>query len=183
VGGAELIPRAAPGAPWDIVFLDRDGTINKRVEGYVGDPDALELLFGSGQAVARLNDAGCRVVVVTNQRGLSTGLLSWAQWTKVMSRLAELLAAHGAHLDHVELCPHQEGECGCRKPAPGLFLKALAAAPWARATRCVMIGDMPSDVIPARALGMRTMLLGVDAPTLMDAVHALLGAPSAAAPD
>jgi D-glycero-D-manno-heptose 1,7-bisphosphate phosphatase len=72
------------------------------------------------------------------------------------------------------MCPHQHGECACRKPAPGMFLRALAAAPWARPERCAMIGDMPSDVAPARALGMTTLLLGHDAPTLADAVDALI---------
>lgn len=183
VGGPGLIVPAGPGAPWDIVFLDRDGTINTRVEGYVADPDALALLPGSGPAVARLNAAGCRVVLVTNQRGLATGRLTWAQWTSVMSRLTELLAADGAHLDHVELCPHEDGECRCRKPAPGLFLRALEAAPWARAERCALVGDMPSDVDPARSLGMCTLLLGTDAPTLADAVEVLLGTPTGPRPD
>lgn len=176
VGGAELIAPAAPGAPWDIVFLDRDGTINTRVEGYVADPDALELLPGAAAGVARLNRAGCRVVLVTNQRGLSTGRLTWAGWTAVMSRLVDLLALEGASIDRVELCPHGEGECRCRKPEPGLFLQALAAAPWARTGRCAMIGDMPSDVIPARTLGMRSILLGEEAATLEAAVDLLLGA-------
>jgi histidinol-phosphate phosphatase family protein len=159
------------------VFLDRDGTINVRVDGYVDDPDDLELLPGAATAVARLNRAGCRVVVVTNQRGLSTGRLSRDGWNAVMARLEELLAVEAARIDHVELCPHEEGECSCRKPEPGLFLNALAAAPWASAVRCAMIGDMPSDVIPARALGMEALLLGSDVPTLAAAVDALLSAP------
>lgn len=175
MGGEDLIPPARPRAPWDIVFLDRDGTINTRVEGYVDHPDALELLPGAAKAIARLNQLGCRVVVVTNQRGLSTGMLSWDGWTAVMSRLDALLAVEGALIDRVELCPHGEGECRCRKPEPGLFLNALAAAPWARVGRCAMIGDMPSDVAPARVLGMQTILLGEEAPTLAAAVDLLLG--------
>jgi len=54
-----LIPPAAAGAPWDIVFLDRDGTLNERVDGYVGDPDDLIMLPGAAAAVADLNRAGC----------------------------------------------------------------------------------------------------------------------------
>ena len=173
LGGAGLT-RPARSAPWDIVFLDRDGTINVHGPGYVSDPDDLKLLPGAAQAVARLNESGCRVVVVTNQRGLATGALTWEQWTSVMGRLRDLLAAEGAHVDAVEMCPHQHGECACRKPAPGMFLHALADAPWVRPERCAMIGDMPSDVAPAHALGMTTLLLGHDAPTLADAVDALL---------
>lgn len=178
LGCAELTPHAARDAPWDIVFLDRDGTINARVEGYVTSPDDLHLLPGAADAVARLNRSGCRVVLVTNQRGLAIGSLSWSQWASVMSRFDELLAAEGAHIDSVELCPHHAGECTCRKPQTGLFLRALEAAPWARRDRCAMVGDMTSDVVPARALGMRAILLGEDAPTLQGAVADLLGAPA-----
>ena len=179
MGHSDLIPPAATGAPWDIVFLDRDGTLNVRRRGYVDHPDSLRLLPGAAQAVAALNRAGCRVVLVTNQRGLATGALGWSQWEAVTARLEERLAAAGAHLDHIGLCPHAEGSCDCRKPAPGLFHAALRAAPWARPERCAVVGDMPSDVVPARALGMRALELGVEAATLAEAVDLLLARPSA----
>jgi histidinol-phosphate phosphatase family protein len=169
-----VIPPGAPGAPWDLVLLDRDGTINERVDGYVDDPAGLRLLPGAADAVRRLNEAGCRVVLVTNQRGLATGRLSVEQWRAVSERLDDELAASGARLDHVELCPHDEGACDCRKPADGLFRRALRAAPWADPARCAAVGDMPSDVAPARALGMHGVLLGVDAPDLAGAVDGLL---------
>ena len=172
--GRQLIAEAEAGAPWDIVFLDRDGTLNARVDGYVGTAEDLEMLPGAAEAVARLNRAGCRVVLVTNQRGLATGRLTWEGWDAVMRRLHDLLARAGARVDHVELCAHEEGMCDCRKPRPGLFLQALASAPWASVDRCAMVGDMPSDVIPARGLGMHAVELGVDAPSLATAVDMLL---------
>lgn len=178
MGGARLNPAADGAAPWDIVFLDRDGTLNVRRDGYVADPADLQLLPDVGAAVARLNRAGSRVVLVTNQRGLSTGALTWEGWRAVSARLRELLAEHGAHLDAVHMCPHDEGQCECRKPATGLFLAALGAAPWAEPTRCAMVGDMPSDVQPARELGMRAIELGVDAPDLASAVATLLSSPA-----
>ena len=100
------------------------------------------------------------MVVVTNQRGLATGALTGEQWTSVMGRLRDLLAAEGAHVDAVEMCPHQHGECACRKPAPGMFLHALADAPWVRPERCAMIGDLPSDVAPALADAVDALLDG-----------------------
>lgn len=178
MGGAELIAPVDDDAPWDIVFLDRDGTINERVDGYVDAPEALVLLPGAAQAVARLNAAGCRVVLVTNQRGLATGALTWVQWESVMERFTSLLAEAGAHVDRVEMCPHEKDSCTCRKPAPGLFLAGLAAAPWARAERCATVGDMPTDVAPARALSMTAIQLGVEAPTLAAAVDILLAPPN-----
>ena len=179
MGDPYLIPPSAEGAPWDIVFLDRDGTLNVRLHGYVDHPDALRLLPGAAGAVAALNRAGCRVVLVTNQRGLATGALGWPQWEAVTARLGEHLAAAGAHLDHIDLCPHAEGFCDCRKPAVGLFHAVLRAAPWAIPERCAVVGDMPSDVVPARALGMRALELGVEAATLAEAVDLLLATPSA----
>jgi histidinol-phosphate phosphatase family protein len=170
-------PCLAPPAgrpPWDLVLLDRDGTLNERVDGYVDHPDRLRMLPGAASAVRRLNEAGCRVVLVTNQRGLATGRLSWGAYEEVTARLHAELAARGAHLDRVELCPHDEGTCDCRKPRDGLFRRALAAAPWADPRRCAMIGDMPSDVHPARGLGMRGLLLGEDAEDLVAAVDELL---------
>ncbi len=157
------------GSAYDIVFLDRDGTVNVRVpDGYVDDPERMLLLPGAGAAVARLNASGARVVVVTNQRGLATGRLTRAAYDAVTGRLADLLAAEGAHLDATYVCPHDHGECVCRKPADGLFRAALADAPWARAHRCAMVGDMreryrwpgprPRDAVAA--------LLGVDVPDL-----------------
>lgn len=175
---SSLITPAAAGAPWDIVFLDRDGTLNERVAGYVDDPDRLVLLPGAAEAVLALNRSGARVVVVTNQRGLATGALSWDQWAAVSERFKSLLATVGSHVDRIEVCPHEIGTCLCRKPSPGLFLSALAAAPWALPRRCAMVGDMPSDVIPARGLGMRTILLGQDAPTILEAVDLLLDRPA-----
>lgn len=159
---------------WDIVFLDRDGTINERVDGYVDDPERLVLLPGAVEAVARLNAAGLRVVLVTNQRGLATGRLTQEQWTAVTERLVSELAAVGGRLDAIRMCPHENDSCDCRKPRPGMFLAELADQPWARRERCAMVGDAPTDVEPARALGMRAWQLGVDATDLADAVDRIL---------
>jgi len=169
------IPPARPDALWDIVFLDRDGTLNERVVGgYVDDPERVVLLPGAAGAVARLNAAGLPVVVVTNQRGLATGRLSEEQYAAVTARIADLLAARGAWIDATFVCRHDHGQCDCRKPADGLFRQALAAAPWADPARCVMVGDMPGDVAPARGLGITAYQLGTDVPDLAAAVERIL---------
>jgi histidinol-phosphate phosphatase family protein len=107
-----------------------------------------------------LNRSGARLVLVTNQRGVATGEVGMHQVEQVHGALQDRLSLSGAWLDAVFVCPHAEGSCRCRKPAPGLFEQALAAASWADPARCVMIGDMVSDVEPAASLGMRTVLLG-----------------------
>lgn len=162
--GPAVIDPAAPGAPFDLVLLDRDGTLNVRVEdGYVTHPEELVLLPGAARAVGRITAAGCRTVLVTNQRGVARGRMTGDDLESVHGYLTEELARGGGRLDAIAVCPHEEGECACRKPRDGLFRAALARAPWARAGRCLMIGDMPTDLAPAAGLGMRTTRVGEDA--------------------
>lgn len=155
--GPAVIDPAGPDAPFDLVLLDRDGTLNARVEdGYVTDPADLLLLPGAARAVGRITAAGCRTVLVTNQRGIARGRMTGDDLVSVHARLVEDLARGGGRLDAIAVCPHEEGVCACRKPRDGLLRAALTRAPWARADRCLVIGDMPSDLAPATGLGMRT---------------------------
>jgi len=142
-------------------FLDRDGTLNvKAPEGeYVTRPEDLRLLPGAAEAVRRLNQAGVFVVLVTNQRGIARGLLSLDAYARVMSRLADDLAAGGAHLDAVYMCPHKAASCGCRKPAPGLLLRAAREHPGIDLASAVTVGDAESDVLAGARAGTRTIRL------------------------
>lgn len=173
--GPEALDPVGEGAPFDLVLLDRDGTLNVRVvDGYVTAPEELVMLPGAAEAVARFTEAGCRTVLVTNQRGVSRGLLTRDDLVAVHARLGDELAGAGGRLDAIAVCPHAAGECGCRKPRDGLFRETLARAPWADPARCLMVGDMPSDLDPADRLGIRTLRVGVDRP-IGPAVVALLG--------
>ena len=158
--GTGPIAPAGPHAPYDIVFLDRDGTLNEHRPGYVDRPGDLILLPDAVAAVRALNDTGARVVLVTNQRGIATGALREADLLLVQRELVRQLAVGGAHLDAVQLCPHERGTCQCRKPAPGLLNTAFARAEWADRSRCVLFGDQDSDVEAARSAGIRGVLVG-----------------------
>lgn len=142
-----------------MIFFDRDGTLNSRVDGYVTQAADLRLLAGAAEAVAMANSLG-RVVLVTNQRGIGRGLMTFAQLDLVHAELFSQLAASDGHIDAVYVCPHLEGTCNCRKPETGLFLQALADAPEISPRNCVVIGDKPVDLLPALELG-------------MDAIHVL----------
>ena len=169
-----------------LVLLDRDGTLNvKAPEGeYVTSEAALELLPGAGDAVARLNRSGIGVAVVTNQRGVALGRMTERDLEAVHAGLARRLEAHGARIDAVYHCPHERGACECRKPEPGMLLRAardFGAAPG----RTVMVGDAGSDVEAGRRAGMVTVQLTAGragsradrvAPTLAAAVDLLLAA-------
>lgn len=158
-----------------LVLLDRDGTINRLVRhDYVRRPSQLRLLPGAGAAIARLNAAGVRVAVVTNQRGVARGLMSSADLDRVTSRLDELLAAHDAHVDATFACIHDHGECDCRKPAPGLVLQAMADAGVTDPGECILIGDRASDAEAARAAGVSSVLIGRSVRDLAAAVDLVL---------
>ena len=142
-------------------FLDRDGTLNvKAPEGeYITSPADLRLLPGAAEAVRRLNEAAIFVVVVTNQRGIARGLLRSDTHARIMQCLRDLLAQRGAHLDAVYVCPHEVGTCRCRKPAPGLLLRAESEHPDIDLRRSVTVGDAESDIEAGRGAGTQTIRL------------------------
>jgi D-glycero-D-manno-heptose 1,7-bisphosphate phosphatase len=141
------------------VLLDRDGTVNiKPLEGhYVTSPDELTLLPGAARAIRHLNEASVQVILVTNQRWLST-MTDMTPYERVHARLRELLAEDGAHLDGAYYCPHAVGSCHCRKPAPGMLRRAAEEHLFSL-TEAVMIGDSESDIAAGHAAGTATILL------------------------
>jgi D-glycero-D-manno-heptose 1,7-bisphosphate phosphatase len=148
------------------VFLDRDGTINRgATQGdYIRSPGGVELLPGAAEAIRLLNEQPAMVVVVTNQRGIALGLMSETDLAAVNKRLEALLAAEGAHLDAILHCPHEKGECECRKPGPGMFERAVREVEGVTLDGAAMIGDSAIDVEAGNRLGLTTVRLGHPAP-------------------
>ncbi len=113
------------------VFLDRDGTINEEV-GHLDSLDKLKVFPAAFDAVRMINEAGMRVVVVTNQSGVARGLFDEAFVEEVHERIKKLFLEHGAVIDRFYYCPHHPTEgvgryrisCGCRKPEPGMLIRA-----------------------------------------------------------
>lgn len=143
------------------IFLDRDGVVNEKMaEGrYVTSWAEFHLLPGAAEAIAQLNRAGLRVIVVSNQRGIALGLYTAAQVEAIHNQLQETLKAHGAHVDAFYFCPHEKDACDCRKPLPGMFEQARKDFPEITAATSAMIGDSWSDIEFGRRLGMRTIFL------------------------
>lgn len=133
------------------IFLDRDGTLNPD-PGYISDPADFELFPGVPQALARLKKAGYLLILITNQSGISRGMINPQQLELVHQKLQNLLAAENVTLDAIYFCPHHPEyplhgitECECRKPQPGMILQAkkdfdidLAAS--------YVIGDRRKDI-------------------------------------
>jgi D-glycero-D-manno-heptose 1,7-bisphosphate phosphatase len=146
------------------VFLDRDGVLNEKMpEGqYVTRWEEFHVLPGVPEAIARLNKAGARVLVVSNQRGIALGLFTVADLEAMHERFQEVLAAKGAHVDGFYFCPHDSEGCNCRKPLPGMFEQAQRDFPEINAETSAMVGDSLSDIVFGRQLGMRTVLVEGD---------------------
>lgn len=152
------------------IFLDRDGTINRYV-GFLRKIDAFELIDGVADAVRTINASGYLAIVVTNQPVIARGEVSFEELEEIHQKMETLLGKEGAYLDGIYFCPHHpdkgyEGErpelkfdCECRKPKPGMLLKAAKefhidlAKSW-------MVGDGKYDIKAGQNAGCQTALIG-----------------------
>lgn len=143
------------------VLLDRDGVLNEKMpEGrYVTQWSEFRILPGVAEALVRLNQAGLRAIVVSNQRGIALGLYTLADVEAIHAEFARQLAAQGAHIDAFLVCPHDRGACNCRKPLPGLFEQARKLFPAIDQATTIMVGDSLVDMEFARNLGVASILI------------------------
>jgi len=148
-----------PARDLKLVVIDRDGTLNRDPEDYLHGPDDWEPMPGALEAVARLNEAGWRVVIASNQSGLGRGLFDVATLNAVHARMHKALAQAGARVDAVFFCPHAPEEaCECRKPLPGLFLQ-IARRYGVPPSQIVAVGDSVRDACAGVAAGCDTHLV------------------------
>ena len=149
--------RPASGKP-RAVLLDRDGTIAVE-KHYVSDPNELELIPGAGDAIRRLGEHGLLVAVVTNQSAIGRGYFDAMRLEQIHARLLELLAAEGAVVHGVYVCPHAPNEgCDCRKPNTGLLRKAASELSF-DLSNAFMVGDKAADIEAGRRSGATTILV------------------------
>jgi D-sedoheptulose 7-phosphate isomerase len=140
------------------VFVDRDGTINHDVP-YCPSPDKFEMYADVPQGLKLLQDAGLKLVVVTNQSGLARGYFTREALEAIHERMRHELQSHGVVLDAVLYCPHHPDDgCPCRKPNVGLFKTASEEHRFDLA-RSFVIGDAQSDVEAARTIGAKVVLV------------------------
>jgi D-glycero-D-manno-heptose 1,7-bisphosphate phosphatase len=166
------------------VFLDRDGTINVRPaeHDYIRDSRDFEWLPGALEGLLKLADAGLPLVVVSNQRGISLGLVTPSTLHEIESRIQEALGAHGHQVTAFRYCTHGiDDGCDCRKPRPGLLF-AAAHEFGLDLGRSWMVGDIDADVEAGLAAGCRTIRLHTEAAepertaeSLLQAAEIILG--------
>ncbi len=143
-----------PGA----VFLDRDGVIIED-KGFISDPDDVVLIDEAPEAIGRMTSMGLKVVVLTNQSGIGRVLFREDDYSRVMERMLLLLGEGGASLDGVYHCPHAPWEgCDCRKPKPGLALRASRDL-GIGLSKSFVVGDKRSDMELSMAIGAKGVLV------------------------
>ena len=152
------------------IFLDRDGTINKYV-GFLRDINDFELIDGVAEAIKEINKSGYLAVIITNQPVIARGEVTYEELNEIHNKMETLLGKEGAYLDAIYYCPHHpdsgfDGEvkelkfdCDCRKPKPGLLLKAAEELN-IDLSKSWMIGDSKNDIMAGKNAGCKTALIG-----------------------
>lgn len=151
------------------IFLDRDGTINKYV-GFLRKEEEFELIDGVAEAIKKINQSGFLAIVVTNQPVIARGEVTFEGLETIHNKMEMLLGKEGAYLDGIYFCPHHphsgyEGEvkelkidCDCRKPKPGMLLKAAEDFN-IDLSQSYMIGDAENDIKAGKSAGCKTVLV------------------------
>jgi len=163
------IARSSLARPQPMVFLDRDGTINREVD-HLRDPAQLELLPGVEEAIGRLNGSEYRCCVVSNQPVVARGECSEDRLREIHAKMETLLGRRGVYLDRIYYCPHHPDcgfpgereelkiDCECRKPKTGMIDRAVRDFNVAR-ERSWLVGDSTVDMETARRAGLKSVLV------------------------
>lgn len=142
-----------------LVILDRDGVINQDSAEFIKSPEEWIAIAGSLEAIARLTQAGYRVVIASNQSGLARGLFSIDTLNRIHEKMNRQLAELGGSIEAIFFCPHgPKGSCQCRKPKPGLFLD-IAARLGHSLSGVPAVGDSLRDLQAAATAGATPVLV------------------------
>lgn len=142
-----------------LILLDRDGVINHDSADFIKSPAEWEPIDGSLEAIARLNQSGYRVAVISNQSGIARGLLDIETLNRIHSKMRRMLAQLGGKIEAVMFCPHgPEDNCHCRKPQPGM-LNDLAHRLRVSLDNVPVVGDSLRDLQAAQAVGATPILV------------------------
>jgi D-glycero-D-manno-heptose 1,7-bisphosphate phosphatase len=142
-----------------LVILDRDGVINFDSDAFIKTPDEWKPIPGSLEAIARLTQAGYKVVVATNQSGISRGLLDMVALNAINDKMCKAANQAGGRIDAMFFCPHASTDnCACRKPATGMF-KEISDRFGLELKGVPAIGDSLRDLQAAAAVGADPILL------------------------
>jgi len=141
------------------IILDRDGVINQDSDAYIKSPEEFIPIPGSLEAMARLNKAGYKIIISTNQSGIARGYYTEATLAKMHEKLRILLAKQGGEFEEIYFCPHgPDDKCDCRKPKPGMLTRIISKYAIVPADLLV-IGDSLRDLQSALTVGAQPILV------------------------
>lgn len=142
-----------------LVILDRDGVINYDSDHFIKSPAEWKPIPGSLEAIARLTQAGYRVVIATNQSGIGRGLFDMETLNAIHEKMHRAVQSSGGRIDAIFYCPHSaDSNCNCRKPKPGMF-ERISACFNVDLVNAWAIGDSMRDLLAARAAGAKPVLV------------------------
>ncbi|MFX1311017.1 MAG: D-glycero-beta-D-manno-heptose 1,7-bisphosphate 7-phosphatase [Promethearchaeota archaeon] len=142
------------------IFLDRDGVINKEIS-YLSDPQDFEFIEGSIEALKILKQKGFLLIIITNQAGIARGYFTEEILNKIHDKMISILKHNKIELDSIYYCPHHPdftGPCNCRKPKPGMILKATLKYNL-DLSESFMVGDTLNDIETGKAAHCKTVLV------------------------
>jgi len=144
-----------------VIFLDRDGVINKKPSkaDYIKNWDEFEFLPGAMEALKLLTQNGYEIYIISNQAGIARGMMTKDDLKEIHEKMKKELENHGAKISGIYYCPHGWDEgCECRKPKPGMFFQA-AREHHIDLTKTIFIGDDERDLQAGNAAGCKTILV------------------------
>ena len=144
---------------FDTLFLDRDGVINKKLEGrYVCNFSEFEFIPGALKAILQLSNMFNRIIIVTNQQGISKGIMSGADLNTLHTQMQERIEKLGGKINKIYYCPHlEEFDCMCRKPKPGMMRQAVLDFPEIIIDNSYLVGDSYSDIEAGKRMNLNTV--------------------------
>jgi len=147
------------GSSWTL-FLDRDGVINKKIDGYITKYEEFVFLPNVLSALPLLSDIFERIIIVTNQQGIGKGLMTHDDLHNIHGHMLRNIELAGGHIDNIYYAPYLASENHpCRKPNPGLGIAAKSDFPSIDFSKSVMVGDSESDIIFGKTLKMTTVYI------------------------
>ena len=146
-----------------VIFLDRDGVINKdpMEKGYVTEWNEFSFLPGAKEAIIKLNKAGFKIIIISNQAGIAKGIYTEDALSEITKNMLSEIERAGGHIEKAYYCVHKnEDNCDCRKPKVGLFEKALTELKLKiNYSETYFIGDGITDMEAGKQFGLKTVLL------------------------
>ena len=149
---------------FDTLFLDRDGVINKKLEGrYVRNFSEFEFMPGALDTISKLSNVFSRIIIVTNQQGISKGIMSDADLNTLHIQMGERIEQSGGKINKIYYCPHlKELDCMCRKPKPGMIQQTIIDFPEVIIENSYLIGDSDSDIEAGKRMNLTAVKVDND---------------------